>query len=92
MGGETGFERVRSDSQYSYNLDLTSRLGLGLSAGAAFKFGGFTFEPYLKGSYEDLKTSGSGLSSNDTSALYSASGDYRKTQWIVGGGFAVKFD
>ncbi|HEX2967130.1 MAG TPA: autotransporter domain-containing protein, partial [Syntrophorhabdaceae bacterium] len=81
------FEKVRNDGEY-YNLSLDGRnWGGSLSVGAAIKLNGLTFEPYLKGAYQDLKTSGDGTSSN----YATESGKYAKRLWTVGGGFSVNF-
>ena len=62
--------------------------GIGLSAGATFKFNGFVIEPYLKGAYQRFDTSGDG----SYFGYPITNTDYKKTQWNVGGGFAIKFN
>jgi hypothetical protein len=81
------YERIGGNS-IGYNIGFDGHnWGLGLSAGAAFKLNGITLEPYLKGLYQNLSTSGNGYSG---ASLLTE--DYKKTQWTIGGGFSVKFN
>ncbi len=81
------YERIGGDTA-GYNIGFDGHnWGLGLSAGAAFKLNGITLEPYLKGLYQNLSTSGNGYRGAST-----LTEDYKRTQWTVGGGFSIKFN
>ncbi|HEX2966940.1 MAG TPA: autotransporter outer membrane beta-barrel domain-containing protein, partial [Syntrophorhabdaceae bacterium] len=74
----------------SYGLEDISNngdiWGIGASLGATVKLNGFTIEPYAKAGYSKLRLTGDGVTFYPLS-----SSDYKKNQWNVGGGFALRF-
>jgi hypothetical protein len=69
------------------------RWGIGVSLGATVKFTGFTLEPFLGGGYQKLKLSGDGSSTGPffPSPPFSLGMDMLKKEWLMGGGFSIKF-
>jgi len=62
--------------------------GIGASLGGRVKFNRFSFEPFIGGGYENLNLDGDGFD-----GFLDAPVEWDKTrkEWLIGGGFSIKF-